>query len=41
MRVSVPEKDFHYFEEAGSLMKYRSGEYIFVRGDLADKIYLV
>ena len=41
MRVSVSEKDFHYFEEAGTVLKYQSGEYIFVRGDLADTIYVI
>ena len=41
MRVSVPEKDFHYFEEAGTIVRYQSGEYIFVRGDLADTIYVI
>lgn len=41
MRVSVPEKDFHYFEEAGTILKYQPGEFIFVRGDLADTIYVI
>ncbi|MBR0385457.1 MAG: Crp/Fnr family transcriptional regulator [Erysipelotrichaceae bacterium] len=41
MRVSAEEKDFRYFEEVGTIMKYQSGEYIFTRGDLADTIYVI
>ncbi len=41
MRVSVPEKDFRYFEEAGTIVKYQTGEYIFARGDNADAVYVI
>ena len=41
MRVSVPDSKLHYFEEAGTTMKYKSGEFVFVRGELADTIYVV
>ena len=41
MRVVVPEKDFHYFEDVGTVIKYRSGEYIFTAGDPAETIYLI
>ena len=41
MHVSVPEKDFRYFEEAGTIVKYQTGEYIFTRGDNADAVYVI
>lgn len=41
MRASVPDKDFRYFEDVGSVIKYRSGEYIFIRGELAEEIYVI
>ena len=41
MRISVPEKDFHYFEQAGSIVKYQTGEYIFARGDKANTVYVI
>ena len=41
MRIKVPDEDLHFFSEVGTEIRYRSGEFIFTRGDEADKIYII
>ena len=37
----VSESDYHYFAEIGSTRRYRAGEYVFTRGDIANTVYLI
>lgn len=41
MRALIKDEHFPYFEKVGASVKFRSGEYIFRRGELATDIYLI
>ena len=39
--MHVAETDYHFFSEIGTVRRYRSGEAIFTRGDIAKSVYLI
>ena len=41
MRTIIQEEHFPYFEEVGTSVRFRAGEYIFRRGELATEVYLI
>lgn len=36
----VSESDYHYFAEIGTTRRYRAGEYVWTRGDIANTVWV-
>lgn len=39
--IKVPKSLYTYFEQAGSCIRFRTGEHIYMQGDQANRLYLI